>query len=139
MLKSVCTKGFRDGDVPDDGDERYDQDAELEAPRHVEEGLGLVADGPRERGRLDGRETSGDVAGEDVRCPRAVCFENVGCDRAEDDHESVPGCTDRPEEPSQPGTSNLSIFQILKKKNTNRSNTRRSVSASSTVSRSMVP
>lgn len=77
VLKTVCTKGLRDGDVSDDGDERYDQDAEFEIPRHVDESLRLVANGPRKRGWLDGRETSDDVTREDVRCPSAVCFENV--------------------------------------------------------------
>lgn len=114
VLKTVCTKGFRDGDVSDDGDERYDQDAGLEALRHVEEGLRLVANGPRKRGWLDGRETSDDVTREDVRRSTAVRFEDVRRHRAKDDHESVPGRADRPEESSQPGTSNFFIFQILR-------------------------
>lgn len=112
VLKTAYTEGFCDGDVSDDRDERYDQDAELEILRHVDESLGLVADRSPKRGWFDGRETSDDMTRKDVRRP-AVLFENVRRDRAKDDYESVSSCTDRPEEPPQLGTNNLSIFQIL--------------------------
>lgn len=70
------TKGFCDGDVSNDRDERYDQDAKLQILRHIDESLGLVANCSREWRWFDDRETGIDMTRKDVRCP-AVRFENI--------------------------------------------------------------
>lgn len=100
ISRKCRTKGLRDGDVPDNGDERYDQDAELEVLHHVDEIFGLIANCSRDRGRLDARQTGIDVTRENER-RSAVRLEDVRCDRAKNDHESVPGCTDHPEKSTQ--------------------------------------
>lgn len=113
----MLTKSFCDGDVSDNSDEWYNQDAKFEILRHIDETLSLVAKCSRKRRWFDNWETSIDVTRKDIRCP-AVHFKNIRCNCAKDNHESVPSCTNHPEESSQRNIGNFSIFQILKKINT---------------------
>lgn len=109
MCRTEC---FRDGDVADDRDQRHHQDAGLQVLGHVDEALSLIADRPPKRGRLDAREAGVDVTREDERHV-AVRLEDVGRDRAEDDHERVPGRADRPEEPPQLDAGDSLVLEVL--------------------------
>lgn len=122
-FRKCRTKGLRDGDVPDNGDERYDQNAELEVLHHVDEVFGSIASCSRDRGRLDARQTGIDVTRENERRSITVRLEDVGCNRANNNHESVPGRTDHPEKSSQRQLSGaylifpraFSVLQVLEK------------------------
>lgn len=97
-IEKYRTEGLRDGDIPDNRDQWHYQDASSQVRGHIEEVLGLIADRPPKRRWLDARETGVDVTRENER-RTAARLEDVGRDRAEDDHERVPGRTNRPEEP----------------------------------------
>lgn len=110
MLKIFRTKGFCNGDISDDGDERYNQDAKLEILGHVNETFSLVlANCSRKWRRFDTRQTSIDVACKDEGCS-IVHLENVRRNCAKDDYESVPSRTDYPKKSLQRGIGNFFVL-----------------------------